>query len=180
VTDARASDAIAAAPELLEVALNRLLTADLHVTIATAESCTGGLVAHRITSVAGSSVYFLGGVVAYANAAKTRLLGVPAEIIATRGAVSAECAVAMAEGARRVFGADIAVATTGIAGPTGGTTRKPVGLVYLAYAAPTGSGWEEHHFPGDRRAVIHAASEAALRLLMEQAHRALQADRRSP
>ena len=122
--------------------------------------------AGRITAVAGSSAYFLGGVVAYANSAKCDLLGVSADTLASRGAVSAECARAMAEGARRVFGADLAVATTGIAGPGGGTARKPVGLVFLAAAGPGGVTVAEHHFPGDRAAVTAAATEAALRLLL--------------
>jgi PncC family amidohydrolase len=180
MTDTHGPDASGAAPERLEVVLNRLLVAMPQVTIATAESCTGGFVAHRITSVSGSSVYFLGGIVAYANAAKIRLLGVPEAIIESHGAVSAECSVAMAEGARQAFGASIAVSTTGIAGPTGGTARKPVGLVYLAYASPAGTGWEEHHFSGNRLAVIHAASEVALRLLIEQAQRALRAASGAP
>src|SRR5687768_12710205 len=105
------------------------------VTVATAESCTGGNVAHQITGIPGSSDYFLGGVVSYANDVKRDVLGVPEAILANPGAVSAPCARAMAEGARRLMGADLAVATTGIAGPLGGTARKPVGLVYLAVAS---------------------------------------------
>jgi PncC family amidohydrolase len=150
-----------------EVRLNDLLVDDPRLTIAAAESCSGGEVAHRLTSVAGSSNYFLGSIVAYANDAKTSLLGVPSEVIETRGAVSAECARAMAEGARRVFGADVAVSTTGIAGPGGATARKPVGLVFTAVAGPNGTTSQEHHFPGDRKAVVDAAAETALRLLVE-------------
>lgn len=142
------------------------LLGDGRLTLAAAESCSGGAVAYRITSVPGSSAYFLGSIVAYANAAKQRLLGVPAVILETRGAVSAECAAAMAAGARRAFGADLAVATTGIAGPGGATPRKPVGLVYVALSGPDGDEVEEHHFPGDRRALVDAAAEAALRLLL--------------
>jgi PncC family amidohydrolase len=152
---------------LPEVRLNRLLADDPRLTVAAAESCSGGEVAHRITAVAGSSNYFLGSIVAYANEAKMALLGVPAEVIRTRGAVSPECARAMAEGARRVFGADVAVATTGIAGPGGATARKPVGLVYVALAGPDETQCQEHHFPGERAAVVNAAADAALRSLVD-------------
>lgn len=151
-----------------EVRLNRLLGGSARLTIAAAESCSGGEVAHRITSVAGSSMYFLGSIVSYSNESKMGLLGVPAEIIETRGAVSEECARAMAEGARRAFGADVAVSTTGIAGPGGATARKPVGLVYTAIADPNGVDAQEHRFSGDRTAVVDAAAEAALRLLVER------------
>jgi PncC family amidohydrolase len=139
------------------------------VTVATAESCTGGNVAHQITRVSGSSGYFLGGVVSYANEVKQQVLGVPAQVLANPGAVSEPCARAMAEGARAVLGADLAVATTGIAGPLGGTARKPVGLVYLAVASTEGTTVEEHVFPGDREAVIDAATRRALELLIEAA-----------
>lgn len=135
-------------------------------TVATAESLTGGGVAARLTSVAGSSAYVLGGIVAYSNEAKAALLGVPQEILDTRGAVSAECAQAMAAGARRAFGSTYAVATTGIAGPTGATARKPVGLVYVAALGPGFAEVEEHRFAGDRAAVTAASVEAALRLLL--------------
>lgn len=158
-------------PESPEVRLQTLL-ADGRLSIAAAESCSGGEVAHRITSVPGSSAYFLGSIVAYANTAKQALLGVPQEILDTRGSVSAECARAMAEGARRAFAADLAVATTGIAGPGGATPRKPVGLVFVALATPAGTEVEEHRFPGDRRRVVAAAAEAALRLLVAGAERA--------
>lgn len=149
-----------------EVLLNRLLAGGSRLSIAAAESCTGGEVAHRIVSVAGSSDYFLGGIVSYSNQAKIALLGVPAEIVENPGAVSEECARAMAEGARRVFGASVAVATTGIAGPGGATARKPVGLVYIAVAGPDGTACSEHHFPGDRNQVIDAAAETALQALL--------------
>ena len=137
-----------------------------HGTVATAESLTGGGVAARLTAVAGSSAYVLGGIVAYGDEAKAALLGVPPEILETRGAVSAECARAMAAGARRAFGSDWAVATTGIAGPGGATARKPVGLVYIAAAGPDFDEVEEHRFTGDRAAVTAASVEAALRLLL--------------
>ena len=152
----------------LEVQLHTLLAGG-RLTVATAESCTGGGVAARITSVAGSSAYLLGGIVAYANGAKRALLGVSAEVLETRGAVSPETARVMAESARRVFGADLAVSTTGIAGPSGATDRKPVGLVYVAIAGPTGTQVREHHFPGDRAAVIEASIQAALGLLVAHA-----------
>lgn len=136
-------------------------------TIATAESCTGGNVAGRITRVSGSSAYFAGGVVAYANDVKHRVLGVPEAILINPGAVSGACARAMAEGVRGLMATDLAVSTTGIAGPDGGTARKPVGLVYIAVAHAGGTVVEEHHFPGDREAVIGAATDRALSLLVE-------------
>ncbi len=170
VPDAAARAACAAAPPL-EARLQRLL-GDGRLTVAAAESCSGGEIAHRITAVAGSSAYFLGSIVAYANGAKRDLLGVPDAVLAERGAVSAECAAAMAEGARRVFGADLAVSTTGIAGPGGATARKPVGLVFVALAGPAETTVEEHRFAGDRRAVVAAAAEAALRLLAGAAGKA--------
>ena len=143
--------------------------------MATAESCTGGMVAGRIVSIAGSSAYFQGGVVAYANAVKADMLGVPRVILDNPGAVSEACARAMAEGARLRLGAAIAVSTTGIAGPEGGTARKPVGLVYLGVATERGTTVEEHHFAGDRAAVIAAATERALVLLVEAVEAELEA-----
>ena len=143
------------------------------VSVAAAESLTGGNVAARITSISGSSGYFLGGIVAYSNGAKTSLLGVSEETLATRGAVSAECAREMAEGARRAFGADLAVATTGIAGPGGATKRKSVGLVYIARAGADGVTIEEFHFSGGRARVTDAATEAALLMLLRGLERYL-------
>jgi PncC family amidohydrolase len=143
------------------------------VTVAAAESLTGGNVSARITSLSGSSAYFLGGIVAYSNAAKAALLGVSEETLATRGAVSAECAREMAEGARRAFGADVAVATTGIAGPGGSTERKPVGLVYIALASSDGVTTEEFRFPGGRAVVTDASTEAALLMLLRGLERLL-------
>lgn len=142
------------------------LTQEHWMTVATAESCTGGNVAARITANAGSSDYFLGGIVAYSNQAKATLLQVSKETLETRGAVSAECACEMASGARRAFESDFAIATTGIAGPGGATTRKPVGLVYIAMAAGNDVSAEEFHFPGDRATVTDAATEAALLMLL--------------
>ncbi len=151
----------------LAARLHALLGADPRRSLACAESCTGGLIAHRITVNAGSSHYFQGSAVTYSNAAKRTLLGVPQEILDRVGAVSDECAVAMADGARKAFAADLAVSTTGIAGPGGETARKPVGLVYIAVAGSGGTTVEEHRFPGDRAAVIEAAAAAALSLLIE-------------
>lgn len=141
----------------------------LKKTLAVAESCTGGLLAGRITDVPGASAYFLGGIIVYANEAKVTLLGVPREVIVTRGAVSAECAQAMAEGARIRFGTDFGLAVTGIAGPGGGTSDKPVGLVYVALASAGGVAVEEHRFQGSRGENRRRACDAALDLLLRQA-----------
>jgi nicotinamide-nucleotide amidase len=135
------------------------------LTLATAESCTGGMVAARLTSVAGSSVVFLGAVVSYADEVKAHALGVPEEVLGAHGAVSPETAAAMASGARERLGADVAVAVTGIAGPGGGTAEKPVGLVYLHAAGPMGERALEFNFPGDRATVRGRATVAALHLV---------------
>lgn len=138
-------------------------------TLATAESCTGGLIAAYLTSVAGSSDAFLGGVVAYANAVKTGQLGVPEATLARHGAVSAETARAMAEGVRARLGADLALSVTGIAGPGGGSPGKPVGLVYIGLAGRAGTKTAEHRFAGDRDAIRLAAVRAALAGLLADA-----------
>jgi nicotinamide-nucleotide amidase len=117
-------------PPLPEIAGRLLRQAGL--TVAVAESCTGGLVGKRFTDIPGSSDYFLGGVTAYSNEVKTRVLGVPAHVLEGHGAVSAEVAAAMAEGVQRLLGSDCALSTTGVAGPGGGTEEKPVGLVFIA------------------------------------------------
>jgi nicotinamide-nucleotide amidase len=135
------------------------------LTLATAESSTGGLVAARLTSVPGSSDVFLGAVVAYADAVKALELDVPAEMLERRGAVSAETAAAMAEGARARLGAEVAVAVTGIAGPGGGTPEKPVGLVYLHAEGPEGSLARRLDLPGDREAIRARTTVAALHLV---------------
>lgn len=135
--------------EPLEAVVGRLLR-ERRRTLAVAESCTGGLLAERITSVAGASDYFLGGVVAYANEAKQALLGVPADLVASHGAVSEPVARAMAEGARVHFGADLALATTGISGPGGGSAEKPVGTVCIALAFAGSTHAERFTFPLDR------------------------------
>jgi len=134
-------------------------------TLAVAESCTGGLVGHRLTQVPGSSAAFLGGVIAYHNVVKERVLGVPAEILERDGAVSEAAALAMAEGARRLLGADVAVAVTGIAGPAGGTEDKPVGLTYVALAGPESRTCERYLWRGERTANKESSAEAALALL---------------
>jgi len=152
----------------LAARLHALLTGENRSSIACAESCTGGLIAHRITAHAGSSDYFQGSAVTYSNAAKRTLLGVPQEILDRVGAVSDECAAAMAEGALAAFGAELAVSTTGIAGPGGATERKPVGLVYLAVAGAGETSVMERRFPGDRAAVIEQATATALSLLLDR------------
>ncbi len=142
----------------------RCLAAGL--TVATAESCTGGLVAHLITQVAGSSGYFLGGVVAYSDAVKVAQLAVPQGVLDAHGAVSAQVARAMADGARARFGADLAVSVTGIAGPDGGTPAKPVGLTYLAVAGPAGTDVRRVVWPGDRSANKLSSAGLALEMLL--------------
>ncbi|MFB3881165.1 MAG: competence/damage-inducible protein A [Armatimonadota bacterium] len=150
--------------ETLEAVIGGMLRAG-GLTLAVAESCTGGLLGHRITNVPGSSDYFLAGLTSYSNESKTRLLGVPAELIAEHGAVSRETAQAMAEGVRRAVGADVGVSTTGIAGPTGATPAKPVGLVYLARSDESGTVTEELRLRGDRLMVKERAAQSALFLL---------------
>lgn len=137
------------------------------LTLATAESCTGGLVASRITDVSGSSAYFLGGIVAYSYEAKASLLGVSWDTLNTKGAVSRETVIEMAQGARRVFNADIAVSVSGIAGPGGGTPDKPVGTVWVGLATPSGE--EARHFvwDGDRILNKQLSSEAALQFILD-------------
>ena len=136
-------------------------------TLATAESCTGGAIAARFTAMPGASAYFLCGVVAYSNEAKSRILGVPAEEIVRYGAVSEQVARRMAEGARRISGADYAVATTGIAGPTGGSDAKPVGTVWIAVATPRGTQAILKQCGTDRGQIIDRASAFAIGLLRD-------------
>jgi len=134
-------------------------------TVAVAESCTGGLVAERLTRVAGSSNFFLGGVVCYSNELKTRFVGVPAEMIAAEGAVSKPVAQALAEGIRRRTGASIGIGITGIAGPSGGTPEKPVGLVFIALADERSTEVRHFQFPGDRERVRTWSSVAGLEMV---------------
>jgi nicotinamide-nucleotide amidase len=151
--------------ERLEEAVGRLLRAQ-GWTLAVAESCTGGLLAHTLTNVPGSSEYFDRCFVVYSNQAKTDLLGVPEELLQHAGAVSADVARAMAEGARLQAGTAVALASTGIAGPNGGTPEKPVGLVYVALAHAGGETLcEKHHFSGDRADIKEQTCWAALDLL---------------
>ena len=141
------------------------LCGDRGLTLATAESCTGGLVAARLTAVPGSSRVFCGGVVAYSDEVKRTELGVPAEVLEAHGAVSAEVAEAMARGARERLAADVAVSVTGIAGPDGGTPEKPVGLVYLHVEGPDGGQGREFSFPGDRGSIRARSAVGALHLV---------------
>ncbi len=150
--------------ETLEAVVGALLRAR-GLRLALAESCTGGLVAERITRVPGSSDYFVFGAVTYANEAKERVLGVPAETLRRWGAVSRQTALAMAEGARALMDADVAVAITGIAGPTGGTPEKPVGTVYFGLSAREGSWWRKGSFTGDRETIRRWSAQEALTLL---------------
>ena len=141
----------------------------LGLTVATAESCTGGLVASAITDVGGSSGYFRGGIVAYSNEVKSGLLGVPEELLANHGAVSAQVAKAMAMSARTRLGSDLAVAVTGVAGPRGGTAAKPVGLTYVAVADAAGVDVRRFVWAGDRLANKDSSARAAVELLLARA-----------
>jgi PncC family amidohydrolase len=152
--------------ELPEAILGQLLT-DAGMTLAVAESCTGGLIGHRITDVAGSSSYFLGGVVAYSYSAKERILKVNHDDLYDYGAVSEEVARQMADGVRRLFGVDLAVAVTGIAGPGGGLPGKPVGLVYIALSARNHLRCEKFIWSGDREANKASSADAALKMLLD-------------
>jgi nicotinamide-nucleotide amidase len=133
-----------------------------NATLAVAESCTGGLLAERITSVSGSSRYFVGGAVVYSNQLKTAFADVPADLIEKHGAVSGEVAAALADGIRRRTGATLGLGVTGVAGPTGGTAEKPVGLVFHALASDGGTEVAERRFPGDRKRIRRFASQQAL------------------
>ena len=138
-----------------------------HLTLGLAESCTGGLIASYITDIPGSSAYFEGGIVAYSYQVKERMLGVPASILERDGAVSAETVMAMAKGARKVLKVDVALAITGIAGPSGGTPDKPVGLTYIGLASPRGELWRKYIWQGDRRENREQSARAALELLKD-------------
>ena len=138
------------------------------LTLAVAESCTGGSIASKFTAMAGASVYFLAGVVSYANSAKSDIIGVNADDIARYGAVSESVARQMAEGVRRVSGADYAIATTGIAGPTGGSEAKPVGTVWMAIATPHGTIATMRNCGTDRSQIISRASAYAIEMLYDE------------
>lgn len=137
------------------------------LTLSTAESCTGGAIAASVTAVAGASDVFLGGIVSYSNEAKENLLGVSHETLLIHGAVSQPTVRQMVEGACRALHTDCAVATSGIAGPGGGTPQKPVGTVWMAWKTPSGVTTELHRFPGSRAEVIAAAAARALSRLSE-------------
>lgn len=147
--------------ELIEDIVARVLMEN-RATIAVAESCTGGLLAERLTSLAGSSAYFLGGIVCYSNDLKTRLVGVPAEMIEAKGAVSSEVALTLADGIRKLTGATLGIGITGIAGPSGGTPEKPVGLVHIGIADEHGPREKSFRFPGDRERIRFFATQNAL------------------
>lgn len=150
----------------LELRIGTLLNKKM-LTLTTAESCTGGLVASRITDVPGSSTYFLGGIVAYSYEAKAALLNVSWDTLNGKGAVSHETVIEMAQGARKALGADIGVSVSGIAGPGGGTPEKPVGTVWIGLATPSGE--EARHFvwEGDRVRNKYLSSEAALQFILD-------------
>ena len=150
--------------QLANECLTRLLRRGL--TLALAESCTGGLVAHRITNISGSSAAFLGGVVSYSNESKNQILAVSQDTLDNVGAVSAETALQMAQGARRLFGADVALSVTGIAGPTGGTPEKPVGLVYIHLSSDSVECGERCCWSGSREQNKAYSAEAVLHLLL--------------
>ena len=135
--------------------------------LATAESLTGGGIGQAITSVSGASAVFAGGIISYTNEVKNKVLGVPVEILDTHGAVSAPVAKAMAEGARRVIGAHVAVAVTGLAGPSGDEFGNPVGTVFIGYADEDTAFAREYHFDGSREEVREQTIEAALALILE-------------
>src|SRR5260221_5231839 len=150
--------------QLLEAAIGQALI-KCNLTLAVAESCTGGLIGHRITNVPGSSAYFLGGIVSYSYDAKERLLGVSHATLYDFGAVSEQTARELARGARRALGADVAVSVTGIAGPGGAMPGKPVGLTWIALSARDADEAHEYIWSGDREANKAQSAEAALSLL---------------
>lgn len=150
--------------DTLERCIGRILT-KAGKTVSAAESCTGGTISALLTSVPGSSGYYLGSVTSYANEVKTNVLGVPAEIIRNKGAVSSECVAAMAEGVRRLTGSDYSIATSGIAGPDGGSEGKPVGLVWIGVSSPQGTETFNAVFKGDRKRNIERFASTALNYL---------------
>jgi nicotinamide-nucleotide amidase len=164
VREALGEDCYGQDEETLESAVGRLLL-ERGLTVAVAESCTGGLVAHRLTNVPGSSRYVDRGVVVYSNRAKEEMLGVPAALLKSHGAVSAPVAEAMAAGVCRLSGSPCGIAVTGIAGPDGGTPAKPVGSVFIAAAVPSGVEVKRCHFSGGREAIKWQSAQAALDLL---------------
>jgi nicotinamide-nucleotide amidase len=153
--------------QTLEEVVGSLLT-ERKQTLALAESCTGGLISNMLTNVPGSSEYFEQGVVSYSNAAKVSLLDVSPTVLEKHGAVSAETAIAMAEGVRWLAQTSFGLAVTGIAGPSGGTAKKPVGLVYIALASDQAdTQWRRYRFPGDRLMIKTRAAQTALDMLRQ-------------
>jgi PncC family amidohydrolase len=150
----------------LEVLVGELLV-QRGLRLAVAESCTGGLISHRITNISGSSRYYLGGVTAYANEAKMQLLRVSQDTLELNGAVSAETVLQMARGVRQALGADIGISTSGVAGPTGGTPEKPVGTTWIGFSTAEGEEARHFLFQGERLSVKEQAAEAALQLLAD-------------
>lgn len=151
---------------LLEKVSQLLIQKEIH--IATAESCTGGLLGHMLTNVSGSSAYYNCGVISYSNIAKHQLLGISINTLETYGAVSEQVAHTMAEGIRKLSQVDIGIATTGIAGPTGGTKGKPVGLVYIGIATSSETKVEKFHFHGNRLEIKQQTCHTALNMLYEE------------
>ena len=154
----------AADEQELEDTIGKLLS-ERKMTLAVAESCTGGLIADRMTNVSGCSGYFERGIITYSNKSKMDELGVPSELISQHGAVSREVAEAMALGIRSASHTDIGISTTGIAGPTGGSSEKPIGLVWIGYSDQEATFALEFHFGGERRIVKERAAQAALELV---------------
>jgi PncC family amidohydrolase len=146
----------------------QVLMTERSLTLATAESCTGGLIGHVLTEVPGSSAYYVGGLISYSDSLKSAELGVDRATLERHGAVSAQACVAMAEGARKRYTATMAIAVTGIAGPEGGTAAKPVGLTYVGVADEAGHDVRRHVWTGDRHANKILSAEAALTLLLER------------
>lgn len=153
--------------DTLQDVIGRILTSE-GKTVSVAESCTGGMISHLFTAVPGSSTYFLGSVTSYANSVKENVLGVPGEIIEKYGAVSSECAAAMAEGVRKLTGSDFSVSTTGIAGPGGGSEEKPVGLVWIGVSSEQGTQTYKIQNKGDRQRNIERSSAQALNILRKK------------
>jgi nicotinamide-nucleotide amidase len=144
-----------------------IILKEKNIKIATAESCTGGLISHTLTNISGSSEYFDRGIVSYSNKAKTKLLEVSEELLEKFGAVSEQVAKAMAEGVRKRSNVDIGIATTGIAGPTGGTKEKPVGLVYISISSTNNTIVKKFKFAGNRLENKESTCNAALNLLLD-------------
>lgn len=150
----------------LEVELNKILTKK-KLTIAVAESCTGGLLAHRITNVSGSSVYFKCGIVTYSDTAKSKLLGIPLKVIKEKNAVSIEVCKLMAKNVKKICKTDIGVGITGYAGHTGGKKNIPIGLVYICVEICDFSVCEKYNFVGDREKIKYIATETALQMILK-------------